>query len=149
MSQQTVRRQCQVVDKEKIQSMCDWPNQTGCLVVEPSQELYKLGFPVRVVHDCDAILPMAEAHPHQDDLWLCVSGRALFCIGGKLDGERKMGDDGKTVLAPGIVGGRDIVLEPGHWLHIPAGQPHRHGAQGLACLLIIKIPPPEGEVSIE
>ena len=90
----------------------------------------------------------AEVHRHEADLWYCLEGEVEFIYGGKMVNPwAKEGND-KEIKAKEITGGERVVMKPGDWLYIPAGQPHQHQTGGTARLVIIKVPAKQ-EVSLE
>jgi len=48
--------------------------------------------------------------------------------------------DEREIKAKEITGGTEVKLKPGDWLYIPAGEAHTHKTEGIARLVIIKIP---------
>ncbi len=87
----------------------------------------------------------AEVHTHEADLWFCLEGQVTFEIEGALHEPVAKVLPDKTVderewKSKTIDGGRIVVMNPGDWLWIPAGQPHQHRCTGVARLVIIKIP---------
>ena len=87
----------------------------------------------------------AEIHMHEADLWQCLEGEVTFIYGGEMVdpwfGKNPDGTENKNeIKAKEIKGGTTSTLKPGDWLYIPAGEPHRHFCEGVARLVIIKIP---------
>ena len=86
-----------------------------------------------------------EAHKYLDDLWYCIEGEVRFFVGGAMiEPHTRIAPDGTLdeaeMRAERIEGGKEIVLNPGDWLWIPAGEPHQHSTEKTARLFIIKIP---------
>ena len=86
-----------------------------------------------------------EVHRHEGDLWQCLEGEVTFVYGGELvEPEMQKRADASVnefeIKGSAIANGTEIVLTPGDWLWIPAGQPHLHRTEGTAHLVIIKIP---------
>jgi uncharacterized RmlC-like cupin family protein len=50
------------------------------------------------------------------------------------------GIDDREWKAKEIKGGTEVVMKPGDWLWIPAGEPHQHKTSTKARLVIIKVP---------
>lgn len=107
--------------------------------------LFKSGdIPVGILEDREVVND-AEVHKTEGDLWFCLEGEVTFVCGGELinpwfskdkDGKDKINE----LKAKEIKGGTEIVLKPGDWLWIPAGEPHLHKCSGVVRLAIIKIP---------
>lgn len=81
----------------------------------------------------------AEIHKKADDVWMCLEGEAQFIIGGQLVDPSK-GENSNELRGSSIVGGKKILLKPGDWLYIPAGQSHQNWSKTFSRLIIIKIP---------
>lgn len=101
-------------------------------------------FPMNILEDIN-ITNEAEVHRHEADLWQCLEGEVTFIYGGEMvDPWPKRNADGtldeREWKAKEIKGGTEVVLKPGDWLWIPAGEPHQHFTKGKARLVIIKIP---------
>lgn len=115
--------------------------QEGKRLLEP---LKAAGLPINILEDV-AVANAPEIHLHEDDLWICISGEVTFLVGGEVIGAySKVKKDGtqnlNEITGERIEGGEQYTLHPGDILHIPAGVPHSHGAEGAARLYIIKIP---------
>lgn len=100
--------------------------------------------PVGILEDKEVIND-AEVHMTEGDLWQCLEGEVTFICGGELVGpwfgKDKDGHENKNELkAKEIKGGTEIILKPGDWLWIPAGEPHQHKTPRTARLAIVKIP---------
>lgn len=119
----------------------------GSHVLEGSQKLYNQGFPMRIVRNFQVERRDAEVHLHEDDLFFIISGSVKFILGGKLTGSIKTDDD-LTFTSLDITGGREVVLGAGDWLHIPAGQPHQHITPNMVVLVVVKVAPSEGNVTL-
>ena len=114
-------------------------------LLEPLRALSLEGkVPLNILEDVN-INNEAEIHKHEADLWLCLDGEVTFIYGGEMvDPWVKKNADGSTDdrewKAKEIKGGTEVILKPGDWLWIPAGEPHQHKTTGKARLAIIKIP---------
>lgn len=103
------------------------------------------GLPMNVLEDHEVVND-AEVHHHEDDLWFCLEGDVAFTYGGELaDPWYKKNLDGtedrREIKAKEVRGGKTIVMRPGDWLYVPAGQPHKHDClNGTARLVIVKLP---------
>lgn len=117
----------------------------GKKLLEPLKSFGKeSGLPINILEDMD-IVNEAEVHAHEADLWGCLEGEVTFIYGGELLNPRtKKNPDGsfdeRELRAKETKGGTTVILRPGDWLYIPAGEPHQHSAKGVARLYIIKIP---------
>ena len=117
----------------------------GKNLLEPLKTLAsEHGLPFNILEDHQTT-NKAEIHISFGDLWYCLEGEVTFVYGGvlvqplvkiKKDGTQ----DSNELLAEEIKGGMTVILRPGDWLWIPAGEPHQHITQGTARLMIIKIP---------
>lgn len=99
--------------------------------------------PVNILEDKDVLQNEAEVHRYEGDLWHCVEGEITFVCGGEMvePWAKKLADSGiddREIKAKEIVNGSEIIMRPGDWLWIPAGEPHTH--RGTGRLFIIKIP---------
>jgi beta-galactosidase beta subunit len=114
-------------------------------LLEPLRALSLEGkVPLNILEDVN-VNNEAEIHKHEADLWLCLDGEVTFIYGGEMvDPWVKKNADGSTDdrewKAKEIKGGTEVVLKPGDWLWIPAGEPHQHKTTGKARLAIIKVP---------
>ena len=145
-------RECMKVNSEIFSSFLKAELRVGKRVVEESAELYKNGFPVRVVQHYKIVNDIAEVHLDADDFWLCLEGEATFICGGRLVEPITQVFSTPTELtfiASTISGGETITLKKGDWFLIPAGQPHQPVTNGLAYLAIIKLPAQEGRVQLD
>lgn len=129
--------------KEKVDNILSVPLKLGKNQLEP---LKSLGLPFNILGIFSVSLKEsgAEIHKKINHLFLCLSGQADFVCGGKLvDYRIKTRPDGShdenELRAKEIKGGTKLVLNPGDWLWIPAGIPHKNGANA-AHLIVIKIP---------
>jgi len=129
--------------KEQIDNVLAVPMEKGKNPLEP---LKSLGLPFNIIGINAAPIKDsgAEVHKKMDDLFLCMSGKIDFVCGGelvnptakkKLDGSQ----DEDELRSKEIKGGTELVLNPGDWLWVPAGTPHKNGAVA-AHLIVIKIP---------
>ena len=86
-----------------------------------------------------------EVHKYLNDLWFCFEGEVRFLCGGTMqEAHTRIRSDGSLdeteMRAKGLEGAQEVIVGPGDWLWIPAGEPHQHITQGTARLMIIKIP---------
>jgi len=139
---------CAVVRKAEIDVTLALPATPGKRLLEPlkSRALVEK-LPLNVLEDSE-VSNEAEVHRHEGDLWYCLEGEVTFVYGGAMvnpwakplpDG----GVDDHEIKAKEISDGTEVMLQPGDWLWIPAGQPHLHKTDGTARLVIIKIPAKE------
>lgn len=63
-----------------------------------------------------------EVHEHWIDYMVIQQGEAEFTFGGSLTGARDTGPGEKR--GGTLTGGRVVILHPGDFLVVPAGQPH-------------------------
>ncbi len=132
------------IPKRKIdETLATEPTQ-GKHLLEPLKSLAAaMNLPFKVLEDMDVVTE-AEVHLHEDDVWFCLEGEVRFVCGGALTDPYPVIKDGVTnsneLKAKEISGGEEIILTPGDWLWIPAGEAHRHSSVGPARLMIIKIP---------
>ena len=86
----------------------------------------------------------AEVHKKTNDLFYCLEGEVTFICGGEMIDvwvKEKDGIPNENELGgKDIKGGTEYILKSGDWLWILAGEPHKQICQGLARLIIIKIP---------
>ena len=136
---------CALIRKAEIDAALATASTPGKRLLEPlkSRALAE-GLPLNILEDKE-VSNEAEVHRHEGDLWHCFEGEVTFVYGGELvepwakqlpDG----GTDDREIKAKEIAGGIEVVLKPGDWLWIPAGQPHLHRTDKTARLVIIKIP---------
>ncbi len=126
--------------KEYIDQVLATEPVVGKHSLEPLKSLAEsLGGSVKILEDVRVADNEAEVHDKEKDVWLCLEGQPTFVYGGELvdkmqvkDGEWK----GKSIRD-----GTMVVLKPGDWLEISAGEPHQHNCpDGVARLVIIKVP---------
>lgn len=137
--------QCAVIRKSEIDTTLATPATPGKRLLGPLRSRAMAEqLPLNILEDRE-VSNEVEVHRHEGDLWQCLEGEVTFVYGGKMvnpwakqlpDG----GTDDREIKAKEIAGGAEVVLRPGDWLWIPAGQPHLHKAEGTARLAIIKIP---------
>ncbi len=138
---------CVLIRKETIDETTNTPYSESPVkkLLEPLRALSLSGkVPLNILEDVN-INNEAEIHKHEADLWLCLDGEVTFIYGGEMvDPWVKKNADGSTDdrewKAKEIKGGTEVILKPGDWLWIPAGEPHQHKTTGKARLAIIKIP---------
>ncbi len=134
-----------VIQNQDIQGILSELPVQGKRMMEPLKTFSKTeGVSFNILEDT-AVSNDAEVHTHEADLWGCLQGEVTFTIGGEMvDPKPSVGKNGhvneRELKAKQIKGGSEIVLKPGDWLWIPAGEPHLHKAEGTARLIIIKIP---------
>lgn len=132
--------------KQVIDQALSSPPAQGKRLLEPLKSHARLsGFPVNILEDQN-VWNNAEVHKNEDDLWLCLEGEVKFIYGGELIAPRAaVAADGtineNELKAEEIAGGEQVILHSGDWLYIPAGEPHQHGAEKVARLAIVKLPP--------
>lgn len=135
-----------LISKKYIDDVLKTPPQKGKWHVEPFKSFaLENNLPFKILEDSEVLDNKAEAHKDEGDLWFCLEGEVKFTYGGEMMDPRPYKDkDGKVnekeLQANGIVGGTEVMLNPGDWLWIPAGEPHQHSCEGTARLIIIKIP---------
>ena len=129
---------CFLVKKELIDQTLKTGAQPGKNLLEPLKFLATENkLPFKILEDKD-VVNEAEVHKTEGDLWYCLEGEVKFIYGGELVEPREVKTN--ELKAGGIKGGSEIILKPGDWFWIPAGQPHQHSCSGTARLMIIKIP---------
>ncbi len=132
----------EIIDQTLAQPYADVPTKK---LIEPLKALaLQNKVPLNILEDVN-VNNEAEIHKHEADLWLCLDGEVTFVYGGEMvDPWVKKNADGSTDdrewKAKEIKGGTEVVLKPGDWLWIPAGEPHQHKTTGRARLAIIKVP---------
>jgi len=133
------------IEKTRIdETLANVPTQ-GKKLLEPLKSFAKEnGLPFNILEDKD-VSNEAEVHHHEGDLWYCLEGEVTFIYGGEMVSPwyKKNSDgteDKREVKAKEIKGGTEKILKPGDWLWIPAGEPHQHRCEGVARLIIVKIP---------
>jgi len=134
-----------LLKKEDIEAICGSAPIGGKSLLEPlKSKASDHGLPFKILED-HRVINEAEVHVDQGDLWYCLEGNSIFIYGGAMVEPRvkvrKDGTEDKTELfAKEISGGTTVILKPGDWLWIPAGEPHQHSCPDTARLMIIKIP---------
>lgn len=129
----------------EIKAICASDPIKGKNMLEPlKSKAQEQGLPFNILED-HQVVNEAEIHLGYGDLWCCLEGNSTFIYGGSLVNSRvkvrKDGtEDANELLAKEISGGTEIILKPGDWLWVPAGQPHQHSCASTARLMIIKIP---------
>lgn len=137
-------RPCVHIAKSTIDETLASAPLDGKRLLDPLKTFSKEhGSPVNILEDKD-VANDAEVHMHEADLWFCLEGQVTFEIEGTLhEPVAKVLPDGtldeREWKSKTIDGGRTVVLNPGDWLWIPAGQPHQHRCVGVARLVIIKV----------
>ena len=135
-----------VVRKEEIDKTLANPGAPGKHLLEPLKSFAAANkLPFNILEDKE-VSNEAEVHREEGDLWHCLEGEVEFIYGGELVEPRpKKNPDGsidkREWKAKEIRSGTKVILKPGDWLWIPAGEPHQHNKpEGHARLVIIKIP---------
>ena len=134
-----------MIKKEDIEKTLKSPSSQGKRLLEPLKIFSKENsIPLNVLED-NNVVNEAEVHKHEADLWCCLEGEVTFIYGGEIVNPwvKKNADgtlDEREIKAKEIIGGTEVLLKPGDWLFIPAGEPHMHKMDGVARLIIIKIP---------
>ncbi len=133
------------VSKQQIDETLATAPTPGKKLLEPFKTFSKEhNLPFNILEDKE-ISNDPEIHMHEADLWYCLEGEVTFVHGGtmvepffkkKPDGTENPNEIG----AKSIQGGTEVVMHPGDWLWIPAGEPHQHICSVLTRLMIIKIP---------
>ena len=86
----------------------------------------------------DDALPPAEVHEHFADVWIVVSGLAVFTLGGTMSSPTSNTDGEWT--AESILGGEQFTAHPGDVIDIPPSVPHQVDTRGgRAEFLILKV----------
>ena len=139
------KQSCVVVRKKQIADTLKQESSAGKRLLEPLKS-FAAGneLPMNILEDKE-ISNDAEVHMHEADLWHCLEGGVKFVYGGEMVdpwfGKNPDGSENRDeIKAKEIKGGDTVVLCPGDWFFIPAGQPHSHSCKGTARLVIIKIP---------
>lgn len=133
------------IPKSIIDACLTNPPAEGKNTLEPLKSLAReYDLPINILEDTN-VVNKVEVHVYESDIWLCLEGEAKFLLGGKMvDQYDRIKPDGtvddRELRAKALSGAKEIILKPGDWLWIPAGEPHQHGAEGTARLVIIKIP---------
>lgn len=113
--------------------------------LEPFESFAKEnGVKLSILEDCK-VTARAEVHCANIDMFQCLEGEVEFVTGGELeDAFIKENPDGTKneleIRAPSIKDGEVTTLVKGDIIWIPAGVPHLHRTDGVARLLVIKIP---------
>ncbi len=127
-----------MLTKKMVEKTLQTEARPGKNLLEPLKTLAsEKKLPFKILEDKE-VVNEAEAHKTEGDLWYCLEGEVKFIYGGELVEPREVKTN--ELKAVGIKGGSEIILKPGDWFWIPAGQPHQHSCSGTARLMIIKIP---------
>src|SRR3989344_5285278 len=131
---------CVVVRKKQITDTLKQESFSGKRLLEPLKS-FAIGnsLPLNILEDKE-ISNDAEVHMREADLWHCLEGEVTFVYGGEMVdpwfGKNPDGSENKDeIKAKEIKGGDTVVLCPGDWFFIPAGQPHSHSCKGTARLV--------------
>ena len=136
---------CVVVSKEQIEETLGQESLARKRLLEPLKSFAAENkLPLNILEDRE-VSNDAEVHAHEADLWHCLEGEVEFVYGGEMVdpwfGKNPDGSENRDeIKAKEIKGGDTLILHPGDWFFIPAGQPHSHSCKGTARLVIIKIP---------
>lgn len=141
------KSKCAFISKDLIDSTLSSPSADTPTkkLLEPLKAFSALNkVPMNILEDVN-ISNEAEIHKHEADLWFCLEGEVTFIYGGEMvDPWVKKNADGsiddREWKAKEIKGGTEVVMKPGDWLWIPAGEPHQHKTSTKARLVIIKVP---------
>lgn len=135
-------KDCVLITKKNIDEVLAQKPSSGKHHLEPIKSLFLSGkLPFGIMEDHEVGETEAEVHKLEGDLWHSLEGEAEFIYGGELvDPWVREGSNGNELGGKDIKNGTKVILKPGDWLWIPAGQPHSHKASGTARLVIIKIP---------
>lgn len=129
----------EIIKKNEIDSILLLSPKNGKNMIYKSSKM-----PFGILED-HHVASDAEVHKTEGDLWYSLEGEAHFICGGELVEPWFIKDkDGKENLnelkAKSIKNGTSIILNPGDWLWVPAGEPHQHSCEKTARLAVIKIP---------
>lgn len=133
------------ISKSRVDEALAQAPVQGKRQLEPLKSLaIETGSPLKII-ELDHHVNVPEVHRYLDDLWYCIEGEVRFFVGGTMIEPRtRTASDGTLdeteIRAKSIEGGKEIVMRPGDWLWIPAGEPHQHTTKETARLFIIKIP---------
>ena len=139
---------CIFVPKSKIDETLARSPEQGKRLLEPLKAIaVETKLPLNILEDKE-VSNEAEVHRHEGDLWYCLEGEVTFIYGGAMMNPwakqlPDCGTDDREIKAKEITNGTEVVMGPGDWLWIPAGQPHAHRTDKIARLVIIKIPAKE------
>ncbi len=134
------------ITKQKIDETLASAPAKGKKLLEPLKSIAAENkLPINLLENAEVLDNKAEVHMEEGDLWLGLEGETTFIVGGELiDPFFSKGKDGvenkNELRAADIKNGEKIILKPGDWLWIPAGEPHRHFCAEVSRLAIIKIP---------
>jgi len=133
-----------ITNQDIEKTLLSRPKQ-GKNLLEPLKSIaIKNQVPFKILED-SAVVNEAEVHMNEGDLWSCLQGTVIFTCGGELVNPRmRKNNDGTNneseLVATKIKNGKKIILKKGDWLWIPPGEPHQHECDGVARLIIVKIP---------
>ena len=139
---------CVFVPKSKIGETLAQPPSQGKRLLEPLKAIAaEAKLPLNILEDKE-VSNESEVHRHEGDLWYCLEGEVTFIYGGAMmqPWAKQLpngGTDDREIKAKEIANGTEVLMHPGDWLWIPAGQPHTHRTDKTARLVIIKIPAKE------
>ncbi|MDP3795269.1 MAG: hypothetical protein Q8R13_05100 [bacterium] len=135
-----------LIRKEEIMRALAHAPIPGKTFLEPINSLRALHrLPLNILEDTE-VVNKVELHKYEGDLWLCLEGEATFRCGGEMvEPSVRIKPDGTPdegeLRAKALRDAKEIVLRPGDWLWVPAGEPHQHSAeQRTARLVIVKVP---------
>jgi len=133
------------ISKEDIDETLKSPSEQGKRALDPLKSFRgERALPFNILED-NKVVNDAEVHHHEGDLWLCLEGEVDFICGGEMvdpwfEKNADGSDNTNEVKAKEIKGGTETTLKPGDWLWIPPGEPHQHKCEGIARLVITKVP---------
>lgn len=81
-----------------------------------------------------------ELHENVMDVLFLISGSVSIVTGGELSDPHPAPEENATLIGRSILGGERTELNPGDWLFIPAGCPHRRITLLPSRFLILKVP---------
>jgi mannose-6-phosphate isomerase-like protein (cupin superfamily) len=97
-------------------------------------------------HEVESDIAESMVHEHFSELFICIDGKAIFIVGGKLINCIPATDENGVEIpyewrGVGITEGETVALEVGDMFFIPAGVPHQQScSMGTSRLFRIKIP---------
>ena len=131
--------------KAEIDSMLEAPPAQGKHMLEPLQRIaIANNLPFNII-EFSAHTNKVEVHTYISDVWFCLEGEVKFLCGGVMqEPHTRVRSDGTLdeteMRAKGLKDAEEIIMKPGDWLWIPAGEPHQHITEKSARLMIIKVP---------
>ncbi len=136
---------CVFIPKKIVDETLEQETLPGKRQLEPLRALtLSKGIPLNILEDTE-VSNNAEAHRHEHDLWICLSGEVEFYVGGSMISPvakhlSNGGIDDRELSSKELSDTVTYLMKEGDVLWIPAGQPHQHRTETSARLFIIKIP---------